>query len=83
MDVLISEKYSNEYATCFQLQCENKSAFVTFERDGRVQVCCQNAAHRVWRGAGKFFQSIAEALEAYKSPEMKAMIHAAESARNE
>lgn len=45
-----------------------------------VQVTCKNASHRVWRGAGKFFSSINEALENYKSPEMKAIINAAASA---
>jgi UDP-N-acetylmuramyl pentapeptide synthase len=81
MNVLIAERYANEYGTSFQLQCEKKRAFVTFERCGRVQVCNQNACHQVWRGAGKFFQSVAEALEGYKSPEMKAMIQAAHDAK--
>ena len=46
-----------------------------------VRVICYNAAHKAWRGFGRVFQTVAEAIAAYKTPEMKAII-AAVDARN-
>ncbi len=43
-----------------------------------VDVLCCNAAHRAWRGGGRFFGSISDALGAYKSPEMRAIIQEAD-----
>ena len=36
-----------------------------------VNVCANNAAHRVWKGMGKHFQSFTEAASAYKSSFMR------------
>lgn len=60
--------------------CGNVSACVCIN-DYQVRVICQNAAHKVWRGSGRAFATIAEAIAAYKKPEMKAII-AAVDARN-
>ena len=43
-----------------------------------VTVIVHNAANRAWRGLGKRFNTVAEALAKYKTPEIRAMIeHAA------
>ena len=55
--------------------CGKVSACVCIN-DYEVRVICQNAAHKVWRGAGRAFQTVADALAAYKTPEMKAIIAA-------
>lgn len=55
--------------------CGKVSACVCIN-DYQVRVICQNAAHKVWRGAGRAFATVAEALAAYKTPEMKAIIAA-------
>lgn len=55
--------------------CGKKSATVCI-RDHGVQVVCHNAAHKVWGKFGRHFANIAEAIAAYKSPQMKAIIMA-------
>ena len=47
--------------------------------DYEVRVICQNASHKVWRGAGRAFQTANEAVAAYKKPEMKAIILAVDA----
>ena len=55
------------------------TAFVAIT-EHRVQVICINASHKVHGfGAGRFFPTIAEAVAAYKKPEMKAIILAADA----
>lgn len=44
---------------------------------GHLTVCCLNASHRAWGKLGRTFRSVEEALAAYKSPQMKAIINAA------
>jgi len=47
-----------------------------------VRVIVQNASHKVWRGAGKYFATVDAAVANYKSDAVKAMIqHAADLAR--
>ena len=58
--------------------CGKVSACVCIN-DYQVRVTCQNASHKVWRGAGRAFQTVAEAIAAYKTPEMKAIIAAVDS----
>jgi len=43
-----------------------------------VQVIVENAANRAWRGMGKRFENMAAALGNYKTPEIRAMLQAAE-----
>jgi hypothetical protein len=59
-----------------QAICGNVSALVVIEESGWVRVICQNAAHKAWRGFGRRFPTVAEAIAAYKKPEMKAIIAA-------
>jgi DNA-binding protein H-NS len=39
-----------------------------------VNVTVNNASHKVWRGAGKVFGSIEDAISNYKSADVKAML---------
>ena len=41
---------------------------------GDVNVLNENASHRAYRGMGKTFHNIVEALNNYKSSEMKAIL---------
>lgn len=79
MDTLITKKDTTQYATSMEVSCGKKTAFVSFNNCGWVTVCCYNAAHRVWRGAGKTFRSIEEAFDGYKTGEMKAILWAAKA----
>jgi len=56
-----------------ELATEKVSAFVTFMPWG-VQVCCKNSSHKVWRGAGRLFNSIQDAIEGYKSADMRSIL---------
>ncbi len=78
MDVLVTETNRTEHGTYFSGTCGKKSAFVSFYKDGDLRVTCRNACHKVFKGPGRGFNNVAEALEAYKSPEMKAIIRAAD-----
>ncbi|MBU2538105.1 MAG: hypothetical protein KKH22_06675 [Proteobacteria bacterium] len=77
MDIMILEQSEGNNVKYFTLKAGNKEAFVSVHRDGTIQVCCKNASHRVWRGAGRIFDDKASALASYKSNEMRAMIEAA------
>jgi hypothetical protein len=77
-EVLITDSLVSEHGKYITGACGNITAMVGITRFG-IQVICQNAAHRCWRGSGRKFRTIAEAVEAYRKPEMKAIIHAAEA----
>jgi len=77
MNIQIKEVSKTEYATYIELSTEKKAAFVGIDNDGTVQVICKNAAHAAFRGQGRFFSNIGEAVAAYKSSAMKAMIQTA------
>ena len=62
---------------CFTASAGKFRANVNTWEDGRVNVCVHNSSHSVWRRSGRYFRSIAEALEAYKSAEVRAIILAA------
>lgn len=76
MNILVIEAVEFESSKSIELQTEKKSALIYFA-GSYLQVVCQNAAHRVWGGAGRVFHggdAWEQAVAAYKSPEMKAMI---------
>jgi DNA-binding protein H-NS len=78
MEIRINEMKKSEYGTVhMELACRKVTAYVGVNKDGSVQVCSYNASHKVWRGAGKYYRSMSEALEAFRSAEMKAIIAAA------
>lgn len=76
MNIQILETSRTASGTYFQASCEKKTALVAIHSWG-VQVICQNAANRVWKGGGRHFPTIAAAIMGYKSGEMKAIIRAA------
>lgn len=45
-----------------------------------VRVVLQNASHRVWRGMGKNFASWDDAIAAYKTADIRALIETARDA---
>jgi hypothetical protein len=78
MQVQIIEFGALESGKFFEANCGKTSAYVWFGKfTGSINVCCKNASHKAFRGTGRTFWSIEEALAAYKSPEMKAIINAA------
>jgi hypothetical protein len=82
MDILIHSTTQGEKRLYTEMTCGNTSAFVSAplpNADADFQVICQNSHHRAWKGSGRFFPTLADALAGYKSPEMRAMINAAAS----
>jgi DNA-binding protein H-NS len=81
MEAQITEVVKDEYSVFVSATAGKISASVSIYKGEMaslgVQIICKNASHRVWRGAGKLFSSVSEALQNYKSPEMKAIINAA------
>lgn len=75
--VITTEVIRSKVTLYVTASCGKTSALICVEKDG-VRVICKNASHRVWRGSGRFFSSVALAVEAYRSPAMKAIILAAE-----
>ena len=58
-----------------EASCGKVKALVCIH-DNHVRVICCNASHSAWRGMGRVFPSIAEAIAGYKSQEMKSIIAA-------
>ena len=56
------------------------SVWVSTTSDGLISVCCMNASHRTWKKLGRTFRTFDDAIAAYKSPQMKAIINAAKEA---
>jgi hypothetical protein len=76
-EVVVNDTLRTEHGIYVTASCGKTSAMVGITEHG-VQVICQNACHRVFCGAGRHFDTIAEAVAAYKKPEMKAVILAAD-----
>ena len=78
---IIRQKNENGYKV-FEMACGKKQAYI-LERSGSkndyVNVICQNDSHRAWKGMGRIFRNFDEAIEGYKSSEMKAMINFAKN----
>lgn len=78
MNVLITKHEVTQAGKLVVLSCGKTSAEIWFGND-HLFICCQNASHRAWRGIGKRFETVADALGAYKSSAMKTIIQAAAS----
>ena len=76
MNVMITKHEVNSAGKLVVLSCGKTSAEIWFAKD-HLFVCCQNASHRAWRGIGKRFDTVAQAMDAYKSSAMKTMIQTA------
>jgi hypothetical protein len=77
MQVQITETLNGKHAVYVEAVCGKVTGRVSVYHDGRAQVICKNAAHECWRGMGRQFRTITEALAGYRSGEMKAIIQAA------
>lgn len=77
LEVIVNETKITDTGIYSELTCGKVSAFVCIT-DYEFRVICQNAAHKCWKGSGRAFRSASEALEAYRKPEMKAIISAAD-----
>ncbi|NBW12074.1 MAG: hypothetical protein EBR82_28990 [Caulobacteraceae bacterium] len=77
-NVTITQIIRNDVGIYVDATCGKISAFV-FITDYEVRVICQNASNKVWRGAGRAFQTAAEAVAAYKKLQMKAIILAVDA----
>lgn len=74
--ILVIETTADEYGMGIELQGEKKGAYIRCT-DHYVQVICRNAANAAWRGQGKHFHgdnAWEQALQGYKSAEMKELI---------
>jgi|AACY02.16.fsa_nt_gi hypothetical protein len=60
----------------FEAQCEYKKANIYISELGLFNICCENSSHRAFRGMGRTFRGLDEALAGYKSPEMRSIITA-------
>lgn len=72
---MIESSRINEYGLHVTATSGKTTASVSVYSWG-VQVCKQNASHRVWRGGGRQFQSLEQAEQGYKSSSMKSIIQA-------
>lgn len=72
-------KESKENGHYIEAACGKTTALVGRSAAGYISVVCKNASHRVWRGLGRTFGSVEEAVESYKKPEMKAIIRLLEA----
>ena len=79
MDVFVVEKEQDNFSKMVMATCRNKRAFIRFSSCGIHVVCLSGVTARALRNCKTFF-TLAEALAAYKSPEMKAIIAAAAEA---
>lgn len=78
MSILIIDQRDSQFSKSVELTDGKKTARVSISKsDGRINVCCQNASHRVWLGMGRFFKSWEAAAEGYKSAPMRSLIRAA------
>lgn len=74
--ILVLDAISDDYGMTLELQSDKKIAMIR-RTEMYVQVICRNAANAVWQGSGKHFHgdnAWKQAIDAYKSSEMKAMI---------
>ncbi len=74
MNILLTSHSQCKFAQYFVINSFGQEQTVTIYRDGRVGVCVHNAANRVWRGAGRNFNSYGEAMAAYKSTKTQSAI---------
>ena len=75
MDIEIAHEASDERGIYLSLTSGKTSGFVSYSAlCGDISVCCQNRAHQAWRRGGRRFRTFAEAMDAYRSVEMRAFI---------
>ena len=72
MNIQIIEKNSDNIT----LTAGNKTFFV-YKCDSYINVLCKNAAHSAYRGMGRFFDTVEQAIDGYKSTAAKEAIKTA------
>lgn len=79
--MIVSQSKEGDYSY-IELTSNKKTASISYSKDlDCINVLCKNAMHKAWRGSGRFFYGgWAEAVAAYKSPDMKIMINHAKEA---
>jgi len=80
MQVIITQASTVECGKYIEADCGKTSAHIYISEFGYINVCCKNASHKVWNKSGRYFRTFQEALEGYKSSEMKAIISTVEGA---
>jgi hypothetical protein len=76
MNIFIQEQARTEHGFYFTATAGKTSMFIAVHDHG-LNVTALNASHKAWRGAGKMFRNVAEAVSSYKRAESKAIIKAA------
>ena len=74
--VLITSTNICETGNYFAAECGKTSADIYISKAGYINVCCKNASHKAWKRSGRYFSTAQEALDSYKSQEMKAILSA-------
>ena len=74
MNLLLIDRQATTTGQYFTIDAEGQTTTVSVYQDGRIGVVVHNAAHKVWRGCGKQFNSEAEAVASYKGGKTKAAI---------
>ena len=74
MEITITQETKENGSHYIEATCGKTSAFVGRGASGYITVCCMNASHRAWRGAGRTFFTVDAAIKSYKKAEMKAII---------
>lgn len=75
MSIQIISQETDGERTYFKFQGKRNVVNVTVNpKVGYVNVLNETAAHRAYRGMGKTFDNFAQALNAYKSAEMKSIL---------
>lgn len=80
MDIIITRTNTEGNYKSAEMTAGKKSAFVMINiKTNEVNVICKNAAHKAWKGCGRWFDSIQDAVDGYKSTAMKEMIKTIET----
>ena len=84
MNVLITQQLARTYdnigrCTFVTAECGKHRATVLVAPN-YINVSVQNAAHRAWKGMGKTFATVEQALANYRSAPIRAIIEAARDA---
>jgi hypothetical protein len=83
MDISITStarrSYNGNEHFVAEMACGKHAASIWVCRgvDAHVRVVVKNASHRCWRGLGKRFATVADAVAAYKTAGVRSMIEAA------
>ena len=74
--VLITSTNICDSGNYFAAECGKTSADIYISKAGYINVCCKNASHKAWKQSGRYFSTKEEALDGYKSSEMKSILSA-------